>query len=1728
MVRKLVSLLLIFTLIVCNVGTMAFADSVMGGHTDENIVESGWCGYDVSWYFYKDGTLKISGKGSMNDYDMFNTPWEEYKGEITKVVLENITKIGEYAFSGCSGLTGDLVIPESVTSIGDCAFERCNFTGDLVLPEKLTSVGSGAFFGCSGLTGDLVIPESVTSIGDSAFYNCYGLTGNLVIPEGVTSIGHYAFYNCYGLTGNLVIPEGVTSIGESAFYNCNGFTGDLVLPEKLTSIGGYAFDSCNFTGDLVLPEKLTSVGWGAFSGCNFTGELVIPKSVTSIGDFAFYGCKGIQYITLFAKTANIDENAFSGVEAVFYIPSDADNLIQYVEDNNFEYKLFEEVLSEVTSIDYEGPYDGSEHSIVVNIPEGSTITYSTSEYGPYSETKPTLTDVGTLTVYYKVEKENYKFVKGCGTVNITHGEMKDVKSTDYIHIYDGKAHSFMLHVLEGSTVTYSTSVDGPYSETKPTLTDVGTLTVYYMIENENYVTAFGSTTIIVTPKVILQEEDIILEYSEIIYSGQANNPKVKHIGLSDENFTVEVEYENNIDAGIAKVIVKGVNNCEGTVTKTFTIKRNEITDANLSYSDTVYDGTQKKPQVTIEGLKEGKDFTVEYKNNVEIGNGEVIITGINNYTGTITKTFEISIPDDYIKIYTKKDLYNIRSNRSGKYILMNNITLTESDFKSGGVFSDSFDQCMIYGTFSGVFDGNGHTITGIRSNVMNTSGSYTVFGGMFETVSGTVKNLNVINCNIMPMQMGTGPIVAGTIAGCLDGGKIFNCNASGKVSAGAQNAVIMAGGIVGYSKGGTITDCTSECSVNGFSNSTSDAGGIVGYNLDGTVERCVNTGEVISSGYDTATTGITSAGGISGSSTGNIYDCYNEGKIRSFYATGGIVGHITEEDATISRCYNTGNISISSKNTSVGGGIAGSIEAKCIIKDCFNLGTLLDDCSSVLVLGGIVGSTKATSIVNNCYNVGGFESTGYIDSYNTGEITGDGNAVINNCYYLDKDSVGDKKGVALSAAKLLDANNFAGFDFGKTWTINNSDNSNYLLPQLGGRNISLPEISSIGNQEIMYGNCYDLSANSIPRYIDIISSDENVFIVNDDKIQAVGLGTANLITKSILDNHEVTYDIKVTPYVLTEEDIDIKNEYVYSGSYLTPVGKIGGLTEGVDYSIYYESNKNVGTAIVTIEGNGTTCTGIVEKGFNIVSKEIVEAKLEYQDIAYDGTAKKPIVTIEGLKEGEDFEVMYSNNVEVGEAVVAVSGINNCNGTVVKTFKIVEKAPANVKISIVQETGKPKITWNPVEGIDKYDIYVATSKNGTYTYLASTSNTYFIDTNSQAGICYYYKVKSVSDKGKEFNSNYSDYCYMTCDLAQPTNVKVANVESSGKPKITWTAVSGADKYYVYRSTSKNGTYSYLGSTTNTHYTNTGAVAGNCYYYKVKAVDANNEYANSTQSDYCYITCDLAKPTNVKVNNVASSGKPKITWTAVSGADKYYIYRSTSANGTFSFFDSTTNTSYTNTGAYAGTCYYYKVKAVMASNENANSAQSDYCYITCDLAKPTNVKVSNVASSGKPKVTWNAVTGANKYYVYRSTSKDGTYSYLGSTTNTYYNNTGAVAGTCYYYKVKAVMTSNENATSAQSSYCYITCDLAKPTNVKITLSNNKPKITWNAVSGASKYEVYRKVGDSGTYTKFYTTTSTSFTNTGATKGTKYYYKIVAVCGTTSYGNSAYSSEVSITSK
>ncbi len=259
------------------------------------------------------------------------------KGEY--IVPDNITSIGNSAFSSCSGLT-NITIPNSVTSIGDNAFSSCRGLTNITIPSSVTSIGDNAFSSCSGLT-NITIPNSVTSIGDNAFSSCRGLT-NIIIPNSVTSIGNEAFFYCDALT-NITIPNSVISIGNEAFSNCDALT-NITIPDSVISIGDRAFYYCKGLTNIIIPSSVTSIGKNVFLVCskltnitvddlnnNYSSEggimfnknkteiivcpsaienVIIPDTVTSIGDSAFYYCRALRNITLPDSVTSIGANAF--------------------------------------------------------------------------------------------------------------------------------------------------------------------------------------------------------------------------------------------------------------------------------------------------------------------------------------------------------------------------------------------------------------------------------------------------------------------------------------------------------------------------------------------------------------------------------------------------------------------------------------------------------------------------------------------------------------------------------------------------------------------------------------------------------------------------------------------------------------------------------------------------------------------------------------------------------------------------------------------------------------------------------------------------------------------------------------------------------------------------------------------------------------------------------------------------------------------------------------------------------------------------------------------------------------------------------------------------------------------------------------------------------------------------------------------------------------------------
>lgn len=278
---------------------------------------------------------------SIGDF-AFNGSYD-YDNADNLVIGNSVISIGKLAFYG-TWFSGSLTIGNSVISIGEGAFDSCRFTGDLVIPDSVVLIEDLAFNNCSRFHGNLVIGNSVTSIGNSAFQSC-GFSGVLAMPDSMISLGDYAFHNCINFTGDLVIPNSVTRIGTAAFEDDWGFNGHVVIGNSVVEIGDLAFSCCfHITGDLIIPNSVTTIGRAAFDFCwlyskeeQTTANLYIGSSVTSIGESAFKACYGLTSITVYCDVPPVTGfDAFESVSNTIpvYVPCGSKQAYQTAEGWN--------------------------------------------------------------------------------------------------------------------------------------------------------------------------------------------------------------------------------------------------------------------------------------------------------------------------------------------------------------------------------------------------------------------------------------------------------------------------------------------------------------------------------------------------------------------------------------------------------------------------------------------------------------------------------------------------------------------------------------------------------------------------------------------------------------------------------------------------------------------------------------------------------------------------------------------------------------------------------------------------------------------------------------------------------------------------------------------------------------------------------------------------------------------------------------------------------------------------------------------------------------------------------------------------------------------------------------------------------------------------------------------------------------------------------------------------
>ena len=396
---------------------------------------------------------------------------------------------------------------------------------------------------------------------------------------------------------------------------------------------------------------------------------------------------------------------------------------------------------------------------------------------------------------------------------------------------------------------------------------------------------------------------------------------------------------------------------------------------------------------------------------------------------------------------TGTDLQGIQGALGKNYALGSDIDASSTVTWNGGI--GFFPIGTAAGTFTnatnftGIFDGLGHTISGLTVADPGQLGA-----GLFSAVSGTVRNVGMVGGSV------DGGNYSGMLVGELNGGLVSNSYATGNVSTANAQGV---GGLVGWMNNGTVTNSYATGNVTATSISvfsmSDDVGGLVGAMQGGTVRNSYATGAVSGGESVGGLVGYMYGGAVGSQAhaTATVSNSYATGAVSGNFAVGGLVGAAYGYSAStiVNNSYATGNV------TGVSIGTDGSIHVGGLVGHNYSGGTY----------GGgsaIVSNTYATGAVTGGTNVGGLIGSNYgtfgggtvSNSYSTGRVgngtfapeifgglignnTNGAAGTVSNSYWNTETSeqIASDGGSGLSSAQMLVKSNFNSWDFAGTWVM---------------------------------------------------------------------------------------------------------------------------------------------------------------------------------------------------------------------------------------------------------------------------------------------------------------------------------------------------------------------------------------------------------------------------------------------------------------------------------------------------------------------------------------------------------------------------------------------------------------------------------------------------------------------------------------------------------------------
>jgi len=576
----------------------------------------------------------------------------------------------------------------------------------------------------------------------------------------------------------------------------------------------------------------------------------------------------------------------------------------------------------------------------------------------------------------------------------------------------------------------------------------------------------------------------------------------------------------------------------------------------------------------------------------------------------------------------------------------------------------------------------------------------------------------------------------------------------------------------------------------------------------------------------------------------------------------------------------------------------------------------------------------------------------------------------------------------------------------------------------------------------------------------------------------------------------------------------IAGSYSYSfsnGSYTTNGG--GDWGKILKMTVYINSNNTISVDVGKQSGSFGTSGYMYLQGYSYGESESYNLATSYLK---KDTSSIRLVSSTSLDNVTSWW-WSSNQLEIYARYESNNGGYAYAGPVVIQRKVVQPAPGTPSSPSLQATGSTSvyISWSSVSYASDYKLYRATSSSGSYQQIywgekcTYTDSGYHLSPNTR----YYYKVSAGNNSGW---SSKSSYKYVTTKKPTPDTPNRPSVDTTGATSnsISWNSVTYADKYRLYRATSSSGSYQQIYYGSNLSYSDSGShlLPNTRYYYKVSA---GNDSGWSGKSSYKYVT--TKKPTPVTPNrpsvNTTGPTSNSISWSSVSYADNYKLYRATSSSGSYQQIYYGVNLSYTDSGSHllSGTRYYYKVSA---GNATGWSNQSSYREVTTKNYKPITPGKPSAIANGQTNIaiSWNSIRYATLYRLYRSSSSSGSYKQIYYGPDLSYSDSGShlSPATTYYYKVSA---GNETEWSGQSPYCSTTTKRPLPKTPDSpsaqTTGVTSNSILWSSVAYADNYKLFRSTSASGTYKQIYYGPDLTYLDSGShlSPNTVYYYKLSA---------------------